>query len=229
MLRFSTFLALATFLLVTFTANPARAQITVTGIGTVSVPPDIARINIGVTHQADTAAGAMEGMITAMQSVFARLEDAGLAAADIQTGQVLLDRRSDLGFYEPGTAPEGFQATTRVAILVRDLAALGGVLDAVVADGATELSDLRFDVTDSAPYVEKARRAAVANAIDAATVLADAAGLTLGSIITMTESQGYFLSEPMFEASQSAVRDVPIAAGEISVSRGVDVVFAITP
>ena len=69
---------------------PARV-IAVTGEGRSDRKPDMAVVSLGVTQQAPTAGEAMAGMAEGMTAVLATLTEAGIAPADVQTGELRLD------------------------------------------------------------------------------------------------------------------------------------------
>src|SRR4030081_2218871 len=64
------------------------AAISVTGEATVSVPPDQAEIDGGVSSEAKTAREASEANSAAMAKVLAALKGAGIDAKDIQTSRL---------------------------------------------------------------------------------------------------------------------------------------------
>ncbi|MEJ6398318.1 SIMPL domain-containing protein [Yoonia sp. 208BN28-4] len=208
-------------------AQDDPAQITVTGQGSAQVVPDIALITIGVSNRDESAALALAGMTDGLTGVFARLSAEGVDPADMQTGLMRLSRQYDSGILSSGSSPDGFEATSTVTVRMRDLDGLGGILDAVVRDGANTLNGLQFDVSDRAPYVRAARIAAVADARLAAETLATAAGLALGEVVVMQEGAGRSNQPMLAEMSMARGGDVPIAAGEISVLQSVTIVYTL--
>src|SRR5712675_2372973 len=79
------------------------AAISVTGEATVSVPPDLAQIDGGVTSEAKTAREASEANNTAMGKVLQALKGAGIEEKDIQTSRLSLQPRGlDILFLDPG-------------------------------------------------------------------------------------------------------------------------------
>lgn len=221
-LLFSASLALAA-------AGPAvvwAGQITVTGTGTVQVVPDLATVSLGVTTEGPSASDAMAANSKALAAVMARLKAAGIAERDMQTSNLSLN--PNWVNYDNGTAPQiqGYVASNMLTVQVRDLAAIGGVLDAVVADGANTLNGLSFGLADPRPKEDEARKAAVADAVARARLLAEAAGAHLGAIVSITEGGFTPGPMPMFaKAAESAA--VPVAAGEVEVSASVTMVFDI--
>jgi uncharacterized protein len=204
--------------------------ITVTGEGSVTVVPDLAFVNLGVSHDAETADEALTAMSLGMTAVLARLEAAGIAPTDIQTGQLSLSQRYDDSSYDGRAKIVGFTATTTVNVRVRDMAKLGGILDAVVEDGANQFGGITFDIADRTAAMEASRRDAVADGRARAELYADAAGVTLGDLVTLNEQGGYMAPAPMMEARMAAdAGSVPIAAGELSLQTSVTMVYAIAP
>jgi uncharacterized protein len=210
------------------TVTMADRLITVTGEGSVAMTPDLAFVNLGVSKDAETADQALTAMSLAMTNVMTRLAAAGIEPADIQTSQLSLDPRYDTSSYEGTPRMLGFAATTMVNVRVRDMAKLGGVLDAVVEDGANRFGGVTFDVVDRKTVMDAARRAAVADGRARAELFAEAAGVTLGDLVTLTEMGGYYAPAPMMEARMVAdAGSVPIAAGEVSIQTSVSLVYRI--
>ena len=66
------------------------SAISVTGEATISVPPDLAQIDAGVTSEAKTAREASEANNAAMGKVLLALKGAGIEEKDIQTSRLSL-------------------------------------------------------------------------------------------------------------------------------------------
>lgn len=207
-------------------ATLATAQtITVSGRGEVQVAPDMARIQIGVTKEAKSADQAMADLSSELAMVLSALEDAGLPSEAIQTSSVRLNLRQD--YNASGGAPRitGYIASSDIRVEVDDLEMLGELMDAVVSAGANQINSLQFDVADGAPHLEEARRAAVVNGAQKASVFAQAAGLTLGTLQELSE--GGAVASPMrMEASLARDAGVPIAPGQITFSASVTMRYA---
>ena len=208
-------------------AEEIRRQITVSGFGQVAAVPDMATITLGVTHEAKEARRAMDATSAATARVLEQLESLGVAPRDMQTSNLSLnpiwpDRSSPVS----GTVEiSGFVARNMVFVRLRDLADLGRVLDAIIDDGANNFNGLRFSVQDPEPLKNAARKRAVADAFARARLLTSEAGVSLGAVQSITEQGG---GRPqMLEMSAARGGGVPIAAGEVSVSASVSMVFAI--
>ena len=207
-------------------AAAQEAGITVRGQGRVEVAPDMATLTLGVTSEAGTAQEAMARNSEVMSDVLSRLEEAGISERDIQTSGLSLfpvhEQRS------PEQRPEiaGYQANNLVTVRVRDLDALGEVLDAAVADGANTINGLTFGVQDREALQDRALTEAVEDATGSARQIAEAAGVSLGAVRSVTEESGAWRPVQMMEARMSSDA-VPIAEGEVTVEASVTMVFEI--
>jgi uncharacterized protein len=198
--------------------------ITVTGEGIVETAPDQATISLGVTTNADTAVAALAANSAAMTTMMEQLKAAGVAAADLQTANLSLS--PNWSGYDSSSTPSiaGYVASNMLNVRVRDLDALGTILDAAVSDGANTMNGITFGLAEPNPVMNEARSRAVADATSRATVLAMAAGATLGPIVTITEGGTFPGPAPMFRAEASAV---PVASGELAMTASVTVTFEI--
>jgi uncharacterized protein YggE len=209
-------------------ALPALAEGTITVTGEASIPatPDMATVSLGVTTEGKTAAEAMSANSEALAGVIARLEAAGIAEQDLQTTSLSLN--PNWVGYDVGQTPtiSNYIAMNMLNVRVRDLAALGGVLDASIADGANTLNGITFELASPRPVQDEARKAAVADAAAKAQLYAAAAGVTLGKVISISEQQTYGGPMPVFESAKAAL-DVPVATGQIALQSSVTVTYVI--
>jgi hypothetical protein len=205
-------------------------RIVVTGEGSVEAAPDLAMLSIGVTTEGATAAEALAANSQAMRGVVDRLKAAGIAPRDLQTSQLSIN--PDWQGYNPGEERKirAYIATNQVTVRVRALETLGPVLDAAVADGANTLNGLSFGLAEPRPALDEARREAVADARAKAELLAGAAGVTLGPVLSITEDGGFTAPAPMFR-TEAAASDAapPVEAGEVSASVRVTITWALAP
>jgi uncharacterized protein YggE len=207
------------------TAQDPSRQIVVAATGTVSATPDMAVVNLGVSREARTAAEALEGVSTAAAQVLERIGAAGIAPRDVQTASLSLYPVMDQTSARPPQV-RGYVASNDLTIRVRDLSALGGLLDTLVKEGANNLSGISFAMSDPKPLEAQARAAAVTDARAKAQTLAEAAGVVLGPVQSIQESGGFVQPALMMRGAMMEAA-VPVASGELEVSVTVTVVFAI--
>jgi len=207
---------------------PTAPQITVTGEGVVDGVPDIATLSLGVTTVGDSAAAAMAANTEALNAVMTRLKAAGIADRDMQTTNLSIN--PNWSGYDSGQRQriDGYTASNQLTVRIRVLDGLGAVLDAAIQDGANTLNGLSFGLSEPRPAMDLARKAAVEDARARATLLVEAAGASLGPIVSITEGGGYSVPQPMFRQSVDAAGAVPVAAGEVATTASVTVVFEIT-
>ena len=209
-------------------AEDMERRIIVNGEGTVAASPDMATVFVGVSRQARRAEQALGDASKAAAAVLARLKAEGIETRDIQTRNIALSpqyaRSND------GSAPRvtGYVASNDLVVRVRDFDRLGAVLDAIVEDGANAMNGLAFDIQKRGDLEQIARAGAVTDARSRAEVLADAAGVTLGDVLSISEAGGgampFAADRGMLMEARSAV---PIAGGEIDIRAQVTMVFAI--
>ena len=165
--------------------QPAVRSMSVTGTGEVPLKPDIAYINIGVRTEMDTASDAMNKNSADTQAVVNALKAAKIDDSDIQTSNfnIYANNKVDFDGKPMGTS---YIVENTVYVKVRDLTKLGDLLDTVVKAGANNINSIQFDATDKTQAATDARAAAVKAAKAQAEELAAAAGVTLGSIQTIS-------------------------------------------
>lgn len=209
-------------------AAQSPATLTVTGEGRVAAVPDMATVSLGVEFIAQEPLAAVDRSNEAIASILARLEEMGVEARDVQTANLSLGQVWDRSSSNGRDEVSGYRATNTVRVRVRDLDRLGEILQAVLNDGANELSGLSFGLSEPRPVEDAAREAAVKDALAKAELLASAAGVTLGPVMTITEGGGG--GQPMFDAPMARMEvasPVPVSAGETVVSERVTVVFSL--
>lgn len=207
-----------------------ETTITLTGKGTVDHAPDIAMISVGVQVEAKTAAEAMQQQAEKMNGVFAAVKAAGIADRDMQTGQLSLNPVYE---YPNNARPRltGYQASNQINIKVRKLDTLGKTLDAVVKGGGNTINGVSFSIDQPDKFQNDARIAAIKDAAAKAELYAQAVGYKVKRIVTISEQDYYPQPVPMMmqmRQQDMAAAPTPIAAGEVSLTQTVNVVFELT-
>ena len=216
-------------------AHVRQAEISVSGEGRASIAPDMAIVTLSVMRQAKTAREATDENSKAMAAVLEALKKDGIENRDLQTAGFSIQPQY---FYptEPNGQPKapeltGYQVTNTLTVRLRQLDKLGALLDQAVDLGVNQGGEIRFDNSDSAATLKAAREAAVKDAMEKARTLAEAAGVKLGRVVTLTENAPYNEPQPMIRAAmameKAADAPVPVAAGENQYAVQVNAVFAI--
>lgn len=208
-------------------AEEAARKITVSGVGEVAAAPDMAVIRLGVLEEAREAGTAMRRVGEVAGEMLSAIEAAGIAPRDVQTSALSLHPIwSDYDDNAPRRVT-GFEAETELTVRVRDLDALGPVMDSVLEVGANLFRGLSFGLEDPTPVADEARKLAVADAARKAALYAGAAGVTLGPILSIDEGRVSAPMPMMERAVLASPAPVPVAEGEVTTSASVTLVYEI--
>ncbi|MCD0257285.1 SIMPL domain-containing protein [Xanthomonas melonis] len=190
--------------------------------------PDIATLSAGVVTQAADGNAAMRQNAEQMSKVMSAVKAAGIADKDVQTSGINLSPQYT---YKENETPKinGYQASNTVSLKVRDIAKLGKVLDALVANGANDINGPSFSIDQPEPVYDEARTAALKKAQARADTYAKSLGLKVRRIVSISEGRSGGGARPMMMAasmrSAKAEMDTPVAPGESTLSINLDVTF----
>ena len=173
------------------------------------------------TARADAAA--------AMTAILAAIRAPAWPTGDIRTTLVSVQPRYD---YRDGKPPvlTGYELSNAVEVTVRDLAALGGVIDGSLTAGATSMDGLSFRVDDPTEPERAARLAAVAQARSRADVLAEARRRRRSpASADIVEGGGGWPGYPQPKAARMMLADsaTPVEGGTTEISVSVTVTYRI--
>ena len=178
-------------------AQQATINQTITGtrldinaMGDVTRVPDLATIAAGVVSRAPTATAAMQQTASRMARVREALRRAGIADRDIQTSNVSLNPDY---VYTQNQPPKlsGYNASNQVTVRFHDIASTGKILDALVAEGANQISGPNLSVEHPEAALDEARAKAVAAGRARAELYARSLGLRVARVVSVSESGGY--------------------------------------
>jgi uncharacterized protein len=204
------------------------AVISVTGEATVSVPPDLAQIDGGVTSEAKTAREATDANNAAMGKVLLALKGAGIDEKDFQTSRLSLQPESAPNRTGPGPSTIiGYRASNRVTVRLHDVAKVATMIDIMVGAGANDIGGISFMVSKASKLLDDAREQAVADARRKAEIYVKAAGVTLGAPLSISEEGN---AAPIAYRSKMALgmaESAPVAPGEETLHVNVSVTWTI--
>jgi len=206
-------------------SEPQRL-ITVRGVGRVRRRPDQATLSVSVERTAPTAAEAQAGTSQQMRDVMTALSGRSIDASDLSTEAISLEPTYD--YRESGARLTGYRANQALGLRLRRLDELGPTVDAAVASGATGISGVTLGIADARSAEEEARGLAMADARHRAEGLATAAGVTLGSLVSLSEGSTDEGPRLMMRSQAEAMSaDTPVAEGSTEVVVAVQASFAI--
>lgn len=211
----------AALLAVSSPAFSETGQIHVSGAGGVSVIPDEVTISWLVSVESPQAGTAYRQMAQGAADLLGELKGIGVEAADIQTQDLRISQLRD----HDRNSVTGYEAATRLSIRLSDLTLLDPVINLSSITGMGGVQGISFDVADKSSHLTTARELAVQDALTKAKTYAKAAGVSLGSIISISES-GTGRLAPMMELPM--IRGAsPVSMGSQTVSASVSLTFEI--
>ena len=233
---FGTFVCAAVFALAlmiptgTASAEEAVPTLTVNGVGSAQIAPDMAEVTLGVVTEARDAAKAHADNAAQAARVQSALKALGIAERDIQTTRYDFSPIYDVK--DNGrNVTTGYTVTNAVVVKVRNLTNVGKVIDTALANGANRVDSLEFSASDPSA----AKNAALADAARDARSKADAVAKALGvHIVRILNVYADAQSDstprnfmPMMMAKEAYDASTPIAAGELSYEASVNITYVI--
>jgi uncharacterized protein len=159
-------------------ALPGITEISASGTGSVSLPPDIATVRASLQTNAASASDAVSQNNTIYDRIVAGLAKLGVARADIA-----LDYYTVRYYARPQAAPVnptgeqyGYTVGRNFEVTVRKIAMAGTVTDACIDAGATEINGVAFGLSDRVAARAQAITKAIADARANAETIARSAG-----------------------------------------------------
>lgn len=197
---------------------------TVTGIGSLSVAPDTAQIQLEVITENKLLNIAQQENAYLMNQVIESLLKLGIARENIQTVSYNILPQYD--YIEGEQVFRGYEVVNAITVKIKDINQVGNVIDVAVQNGANRVSNIQFTVEDEQLYYQKALSLALKNALAKAQTIAETIQLQLDPHpIKITEE---LRTEPIVYRSFSAkemAATTPIEQGQITINATVTVEF----
>lgn len=238
MIRYPLALTAAAFLALPAAAAAGEVQIQAQGpvielsvYESVSAEPDLVTIGAGVSTQARTAVEAMRMNAVEMQRVIDRILSLGVAEEDIQTTGINLSAQYDYDRQTQQNVFRGYQVSNRVSVKLRDIAATGEALDALVSAGATDLSGPTFSIEDDEAAKDAARTSGVARAQARAEAYASMLGYGGVRVLEINESIQGRAQAPQMEMRAlmaDAAPTAPVMPGQVSTGVSITIKYEMT-
>ncbi|MDQ2711141.1 MAG: SIMPL domain-containing protein [Acidobacteriota bacterium] len=227
-LSFGVVLLFATGLLA---QEPARARfVRASGDATVSVKPDQAEINIGVSTRAATAQTASSQNAEQSSQVLSAMKHTLGASGQVKTSGYSLNPQYD---YQNGHPPRlnGYEASNTVTVTVDDLALLGKVIDAATGTGANNVNGISFKLRDVSAVRAQVLGDAAVRARANAEAIAKALGVQVVGLLSAEPSEVPTIRPMMrsFVAGAAKAQAVatPIEAGDLDIHATVTVTLEV--
>ncbi len=211
---------------------PRPATIEVTGQAKVSETPDRVYIDVGVTTQAQESEAAAARNASRLSAVIAALQRAAGSGAQLTTTEYSIS--PDYNYPRNGGTPTvaGYTVSNVVQVRLDDLRKIGPVIDAATQAGSNNVQNIRFALRDEEALRGQALREAALNARLDADALADALGLKVVRVRSVSEQSPAVVPiypRALFAAKAAVAPATPVAAGTIDVSATVTLTVEVAP
>lgn len=206
-------LAIILTVLMTISAGAlAEGAITVSGGGQVNLAADMAYVTLGISISDSDVSTVMQQANTSIDSICAALVESGLPKDCISTDYLYISPQYD---YSGDNSNEiiGYNVNSGLKLTIDDVDAVGSYIDVAFAAGANSFDSITFAVKDNSEARDEALRLAVADAEKKANVLAEAAGMKLGDIVSIEENN----SDSYYNTEGFAAKDIADAGAGTSV------------
>lgn len=200
-------------------------QVTVVGNGEVQGVPDTLTADVAVEFTAADVTTAMNQTNDRQKAVISALVAGGIDAKDISTTAVSVQPQYDVS--STNSVIVGFEASNSIRVKMRKLDQASQALATIVTAGgnAARINSVSYSIEDDSKLTSAARARAFHDAEDRARQYAELSGLTLGKVMSISESAGRTPqpTAPMpMRGGVAAASEVPLQPGEQTVS------FAVT-
>jgi len=201
----------------------------VTGEGKVSVTPDIAVVNLGIEENGASLKQVQDSVNNKSRNLVDIVKRLGIGESDIKTTSYNIYPNYDYNLQPPKIT--GYRVSTNYQVKVKDFDKVNDILVKATESGANAVGNISFDINETTKNkkLQEAREEAVKKAKEKAEGLAKAAGISLGKIINISESQGGNYPGPtaLMEKSGTGIINPDIQPGETELSVTVSLSYEI--
>ncbi|MBI3307819.1 MAG: SIMPL domain-containing protein [Candidatus Melainabacteria bacterium] len=194
------------------------------GIGEVTVDPDIAKLTVTSTTRGSTAQEATQLNATAANKLLSTLRSNGILDDDIRTGSINVS--PVFGSFEEGSQIIAYEASNSFDVTIRKINDVGKIIDSISSTGDFTTGGVNFTVEDDKEFKDEAYKLAVQDARRKAEIVAKEANRSISgikSIILDESSGGIFFAEAVGFKDAST----PVLPGDVTVSASVTVEYFI--
>lgn len=210
-------------------ADGNDADITAQGTVVVTAAPDMVTVTANASVSGRSVADAQEGMNAIVQSATQKLLDLGVEEKDIVTTSYTYYPTYDYNYNSETPTVNGYQANHTLSITCKDVDMLDSVIGVVTDCGMSEINNVEYDVSNRSELYRQALKAAIEEAAAKAEGMAEAAGMTIDHLESVTENTGfdeYTVSTYDGAASMKAeAAGTGIRSGSVSVTASVTAVY----
>ncbi len=219
-----------------FAGDIAQKTITVNGTGIVKVKPDTCDISFTVQTNSKTSNESQQENVKVTENVINSLKNMGISSENIITSGYSVYPEYNYNEETHKTTITGYNTTNRFTVTTKQIEKAGEIVQTAINAGATRSSGVSFYVEDTNKYYGQALKSAVLNASNSGKYIAEALGVNITSVLSVTEIQNgnsyevykenAALSDmAMSESTSSGAASPNITYDDIEIQANVTVVY----
>lgn len=186
---------------------PATRTITVSGDGKATAQPDTADISFSVVSQGKDPAALSDDNNKKINAAISFVKSQGIDEKDITTAGYNLNPNYT---WDPKTGVSsitGYTLSQTVNVKIHNFSKTAGVIAGLAPLGINQIGGVSFSIDNPEAVMQQARKDAMAKAKEKAEDIASAAGLSLGRVMSVSESQSGGVPLPYMALSAGAATD----------------------
>lgn len=174
----------------------------VSGEGKVTVTPDVAILNLGMSTKKNTVKLAQAEANTVVNGLTKAVKELGVKDADIKTTNYSV--YPDYDYSNGSNRIVGYNVNISLSVTVRNIDSVNDILDKASALGANSVGGIQFTVAEDKlkELNKEARLKAIQEAKEKAEELAKLSGMTLGKIVNIQEGSNRLYPQPMYAKAE---------------------------
>jgi len=211
------------------------SKLTLSASAAILKPADELQMKIGVITFGLTAEEALQENSSKMRATIANLEMAGLTSEDYETSQFSI--KPTYTPYPQNPPPDwrqsinGYEVMNSILIHTGNLEMAGKIIDLANKAGANSITDIMFCLRSSRDHWNEVLAAAGANAVSDARAIAEATGVRLVRVLSIslnhTQMRSPQLNLACFAKAPGMGSAPPIEAGDVTIEASVTIVYEI--
>ena len=208
-------------------AAPPPNGIHVSGVGEVQVVPDMARLTLEVRREGEDAAALKRELDDVTEAILALTDEMDIERRDVTAAAVNVypryQRRDD------EQVPAGVVASRTVEVTLRDLEAMGTLINGALERGANGVNGVALDASNRPELERRALDLAIDDAVRTARQMAERFEVGLGPLVDASSSSHSAEPVRMMSMMENRSAKDSFAPGEMTIRRDVQATFGIRP
>jgi uncharacterized protein YggE len=210
-----------------------QSTVSVSGIGTVMVQPDMVQMDINFSYVAQTTKQAKEEVDQKMGQILDILKEEGIEDKSIRTSS--LNYGAEIEYRDGRSVQIGQRADQTIAVIINDIVdnsnKFSVLLDKITTIDRVVIRNIKFDTENKMELFKQTRELAYQKALDKANQYANLSGLKIVKPLTISEERsrdilfGTYKKNVAYETAELSARPAPVPTGEQEVTSEVMVTF----